>query len=498
MQKILPTIFLFLFVLIPTTSLASDNVLLDQGIAQYRAENYEEALELLLKARQTAPSAAVSYYLGLTYKSLEMHQEAKAQFLACLEQQQPVQEAYVELAETLYILGELDAAGEWLNKAGQAGARPAQIQFLSGLLLSKEGRYDESLDAFSRAKGLDASLVRSADFQSALVLIRMRRYEDARKGLQAIAAMDPTSDFASFALEYDKALAKTIEDSRKWIITAGLSYQYDDNVLLKPSGDIPGIDITGEADSSIVAALGIVSPSLESGRWSVNGRYNFYSKTHFSLNSHDLITNTVSLNPLYSMNKATVSFPLSYSHIWLDQKQYMGLFSFRPSLQALVSPGNIIQMSAGYSRHDMVKPPVDPDEDRDADIYTASAGYIRPFNQGSYVFNMIYEFSRQKTSGKNWENRGHRFTAGLLSPFFRSDLKLILSGDIFLQDYDNVNTIFDIKRQDRLYTGTANLRWEAGKRFTMNFQYSHTTADSNIFVYDYSRNIVTLGMELRF
>lgn len=498
-NKIFLILVFFLFILPLSLSSALGDVFSDQGIAQYKAENYEEALGLLLKAREAAPSSSlIAYYLGLTYKHLEKQQEAKNQFIAALNQTPPVQDAYTELIEILYILNELDAARQWLTKAELSGVSPAHIAFLNGLVLAKEGRHENSIAAFNKAKSLDSSLVQSADFQIALAQIKMRRFDDAKKSLQTISVIDPTSDMASFAQEYEKALAKTVEASRKWFVTAGLAYQYDDNVLLKPTEKIPGVLITNQSDSSIIATLGIVTPSLVSGQWSVYGQYNFYSSTHFSLHSHDIINNSVSVMPVYALPKGALSFPLSYSHLWLDQKEYMSLLSFKPTLQMIVSPEHIIQASAGYLKQEIIQPSLDPDEDRDANIYTASVGYIHPFNQGRNVFNLIYEFGKMDTDGRNWENRGHRVSTGLLLPFFRNDLNLILSGEVFFQDYNNINTVFGLKRQDWIYTGLANLRWDINKKISMNLQYSHTTADSNISVYDYKRNIYTVGMELQF
>jgi Tfp pilus assembly protein PilF len=497
--KLVSLIVLFLLVLAVSISFAADDPDLQRGISQYKAENYEEALELLLKAKASQPSSStVSYYLGLTYKQLEKHQLAKEQLILALSQTPAVQDAYTELIETLYLLDELSAARQWLTKAEQAGIAPAHIAFLDGLLSIKEGNYDHAIAAFNKAKGLDSSLTQTADFQIALANVKLRRYDEAKKSFQTIRAMAPNSDLAGFAQEYERALDKTVETSKKWQITAGVAYQYDSNVLLKPTHDITGVGITNESDSSIVATFGLITPTWVSGQWSLSGRYNFYSNTHFSLHTHDIITNTVSLTPAYTLGKGALSFPVSYSHVWLDQQQYLGLLSFRPTLQYMLAPGHIIQASAGYAKQEMKEAAIDPDEDRDANIYIFTAGYIHPFNNGKSLFNIFYEYAKMDTDGRNWENSGHRITAGLLLPFLRNDLNLILSGEALFQDYDNTNTVFGIKREDKIYTGSANLRWDISKITSINLQYSYTRADSNIAIYDYSRNIVTVGMELQF
>jgi hypothetical protein len=113
------------------------------------------------------------------------------------------------------------------------------------------------------------------------------------------------------------------------------------------------------------------------------------------------------------------------------------------------------------------------------------------------MFNLKYEFSKEDTKGKNWINNGNRINTGLLIPM--SDrVKLIMSGDLFMQDYKNTHTIFGKKRQDVIYTGSGTLMFEILRGLNVLLQYTHATADSNIAIYDYNRNIYTAGFEYRF
>src|SRR3972149_2663064 len=51
---------------------------LSRGIEEYKDENFEEALELLVKARKEDPASSLAaFYLGLTYKQLMNYKEAK-------------------------------------------------------------------------------------------------------------------------------------------------------------------------------------------------------------------------------------------------------------------------------------------------------------------------------------------------------------------------------------------------------------------------------------
>jgi hypothetical protein len=55
-----------------------------------------------------------------------------------------------------------------------------------------------------------------------------------------------------------------------------------------------------------------------------------------------------------------------------------------------------------------------------------------------------------------------------------------------------------VKRKDRSYTGTIGLTWSVIKHLDLIAQYLFTRVDSNIYAYDYQRELVSLGMELKF
>jgi hypothetical protein len=85
----------------------------------------------------------------------------------------------------------------------------------------------------------------------------------------------------------------------------------------------------------------------------------------------------------------------------------------------------------------------------------------------------------------------------LIPELFRKT-DLILSGDIFLQDYKNTHTVFGKKREDKSYTASATFLITLLKGLYLNLQYTFNRDDSNVAVYDYNRNIYTVGFEYRF
>lgn len=480
---------------------AGDKVLasnIDQGLAEFKDEKYEEAMEFFLKAMEQEPaSATAAYHLGLTYKQLGNYNEAAKYLLEAVTNKSPIIEASLELADAYYNLDDLKKAGEWIGKAEKEGIKPAETAFLKGLILMKEGDNESAITAFTKAKETDKSLTQAATFQIAIAYANDRRLKEAGESFRAVITVDPATDIASYAKEYETFIARSIEAHKTWRLTASAAYQYDDNVVLKPSTAIPALEITGEKDSGIAANLRLDYTPLLSGKWLFNGQYSINTTTYFDTNSHNLFVHNMTLMPGYNIKRGAITLPLTYTYALVHEEAYMTVASARPTLNLQFKSGDIGQLTLGYAKRTMQQPALDPDEDRDGDIYSASAGYVHTFDQNRGVINARYELSREQTAGRNWDNIGNKLNFGALIPL-KERLRLTVSGEAYWQDYKYTNTAFEIKRADRTYTGAVAVLWNIYKAIELNIQYSYTKANSNIAVYDYNRNVYTVGMECSF
>lgn len=473
---------------------------LDTGIKEYQAENYEEALEALSLARSQQPnSSLIAYYLGLTHKQMGNYKEAIGQFKDALRLAPPQKDAYPELIETLYFLGENKEAKDWLMRAEKENIKLGQLSFLRGLILLREKDETGALQAFKKAKEIDSSLSQASDIQMARIYARQRKFSKAKESLRAVISIDPTSETASFAKEYEDALARSVQQHKPWSVVAGVAYQYDDNSLLKPSQRIPGVVVSGEKDSSLVTSLRFIYTPLLEAPWVFTGQYSSYTNTYFDNHKLNLIHQSVSFTPGYSFKQGMLTVPVSFGYQWLREKEYLYLTQARPTLHLTFSGDHILRFSAGYARREMLRPPPnhDPREERDGNIWSVSSGYLHPLKGGEGLVYFNYEFSTDDTEGKNWENIGNRFTLGLTYPMMRR-LSLSLVGDLLLQDYRHTHSFYGMERSDRIYSGSAGLRYEIIKGLKLNLQYTHTRADSNIDVYQYRRNVVQMGAEYTF
>ncbi|MEO5360241.1 MAG: tetratricopeptide repeat protein [Nitrospirota bacterium] len=493
------TVIIVALFLFSASILMAAEVKLDEGIAALKEENFEEAIIFFKKAKLSQPgSSAVAYYLGVALKKTGDIKGAEESFTEAINIVPPVEEAYTELIEVCYSQGKLSAAKDWIAKAEAAKVRPAAVAFLKGLVLLKEDDNSGAIEALNKAKELDPSLTQTVNYQLAAAYNKERKFTDAKTALEAVIEADPSSDMASFAREYQKAVEDNIASNKEWRFTVGIAYRYDDNVLLKPEDGIPGVDISGQRDSAILNTFRIdYQPNLGSSQWFLNMQYNLISNYYFHNESHNLFIQSLTANPGYNFKDGAVYLPVTYNYALLKGKNYMGLLSVKPTANWMFEKDHIAQAFAGYERRDMLGTISDPDEDRTGNRYLTGAGYIYILSQGKGMLNFRYEYSQDLTEGQNWANMGNKLTAGATLPII-DDLYGILNFEAFFQKYKYDHTVFGYKRRDDTYTGTAGVVWQATKFMDVSVQYSHTTAYSNIYLYKYDRNMYTTGVEFKF
>ncbi len=480
---------------------------LEEGIVQYRLENFEEALALLEKSRaQQRQSSVAAFYLGMARKQGGDLSGAIKDLTDAATLKPPVLDAYLELADAHHVAGDDKKALEWANRSETAGVRPGQSAFIKGIILAGQGKGEDAVKAFEKAKKLDAALAQPADLQIAMVMAGSRKLTRARDALRAVVAADPNSEIASYAKEYEQSFTRIIEDYRTWHATLGIGYLYDDNAISNPSNAGARAQIgdpTGQRDFATLGTLRLDYSPMLSGDLVFNAQYLLQSTTYANANTDaanpSTIINSLTLNPGYSLGGSVLSLPVNYSHVLLREQKYQQMIGARPTWSWLLAPQHILQGGVSYTRRDMLQDPLAPEEDRDANLWGASLGHVFSYGNRGGMAAVRYEFTFDATKGSNWENRGHRVSLNGVVPL-TDDLKLNLSGEVASLDYLKPNMLIGngVKRDDTTWFGTVGLSYSLNRHATLNAQYSHTTAQSNIPVYGYNRNTFSTGLEFSF
>ncbi len=474
---------------------------LDKGIALYQREQDDEAASMLKKARgEDPPSTRAAYYLGLVYKRLQNYTEAKVHLNDAVTGSPKIKEALIELVEVLYQLGETDEAFKWIVVAEETGVRPAQTAFLKGLVSAKAGKNPEAIEAFKNARDLDKALTQSADYQIGLIHLKDKSWDEAEKTFQEVVIVDPNSDIAAFANEYMKAMQRRQETEKPFRLQAGVYFEYDDNVILKP-GDVTTVgDIGNEEDTREVVTANAEWAHRFSDRWGVRLQYDLYFANQTSLDAFDLHSHTWGFVPVYqpASQNWTVSMPLQYNHTWVDRGGFLSSETINPLVNFKITERQTGQIGVKLQLKDYLRASVNDNEDRDAFRAAPGVSWLMLFWDNKAILNLRYELDAEDTDGRNWDYFGHRFTASVRVPFFLDKLYLTLAGDVYLQDFENMHSTFNVEREDEAYTASTQFSYDLTRNFQLQLRYTYVDHDSNIAIYKYGRNVISGGVLSKF
>jgi len=478
-----------------------DDELMKKGIYLYRQENYDEALEIFQDmTEKSGGSSLAEYYLGLTYKRLENYVEAKKHLEKSLNLRPKIKGALIELIDLLYRLGDHEQATKWITVAEEEGIRPAQAKFLKGLTLQKAGDYEGSIKAFEESIDLDDRLTQSANYQIGVNYIKMKRFQDARYIFKETFAVDPYSDIADYADKYINALDRKIERQRPFHFSAKFAYEYDSNVLLQPA-DSPFITEVSDQDDTrqVFDVKGDYTFRTEDNFLSLKTGYGLHVAKQNNFGKYNIIGNNISAQGNLSFNKVLVTFPVNYSHTNTgnDMKNYLSSFTVGNINNVLTAKSQMAQLGILYKNDYYMRPTTLNDESRTGNEIIATAGYFWFFAENKGFVNIRYSFDKDWAKGANWRFIGNRVGVSLLYPFWEK-FKLTASGEMFFQNFDEKNSIFDKKRNDQVYSGATGLSYELMKGFELQVKYTYVNDRSTLSVYEYDRNIVSAGCEYRF
>ncbi len=499
----------------------------EAGMREFKEENYEEALTYFLKARQADPSSStVAFYTGLTYKIIENYKEAVPYLKDAVNLTPHVREAVVELVDALYQTDDLKGAAQYVEIGEREGIQPARIQFLKGLILVKEKKNAEAIVAFNKAKELDKSLAQAAEFQIANALIKEGRFKEARNRFAATTQLNPASDIAMFARDYENILSEKLEREKPWRFSVGMGYKYDTNVVARPGGGAIADQISGERDfgMNLSVRMGYTAPFSFTTPYSLSFQYSLFAERYFRRDDYNTATNIFSVTPGYNFSRFSLSLPISYGYSnlqgdarfntgknsdflndpynWFVDTKYLQYTTVTPTLRFLVTLANVAEVAVGYAKKKYFENPVHPGpltpaEDRSGYQWNAALGWTYFFKEGKGLWSTRYTFANEETDGDNWSYRENRFSSSLLYPLSKA-LRLQLSGDAAFTEYVHVNTFFDMQRRDEIYNGSVGLLYEILKNTDIITQYTYIRNKSNISTYDYTREVLMVGIEYRY
>ncbi len=312
-------------------------------------------------------------------------------------------------------------------------------------------------------------------------------------GSAAFAAPNPegTKDIKQKPEKVAPPKASKKEKKYDWLeIKVGLYWQYDDNVVLlnEDKNLVPDY-----STDKLVTTVTLRATPFKKGNWKFGAQYDFYNAAHSDVEYMEIQTHSLLLFGFWSKRPSYLYFPLSANMYLLDNTTYLNTVRFSPTFYYEQSNKWLgsVTLSAEVLNYKLASD----------DMYDA-VDYLVRFSETYLLkrdtwFKGYVSYNYLKADEQYVSYAGPKVFLGFHTKLLW-DVEGELSASYHYRDYRLENPTTHISRVDKRTIFNAVLRRPFGHGISAFARYTYVENNSNETNYDYSRNIITFGIEWRY
>ena len=504
-------------------------VLLAQATMAYDEKKYQETLDLLNQAHERDPqNARILYYLGLTHLALKQPDIAQQKLEAARKLKPDDLFIRFQLGMSYFALHQYDQAKPLLFDVYEEQPDMDGLGFCVGFLRYREKDYDDALAAFKTAKTTDPNIKQLTLFYRGMVNGVLGLPEQAIVELDEAVKTEAISPLTQGAIQLRDTLAagrRTTKERKRLTAQLSIGGFYDDNVAINPNKNS---DATVKAlRTRKTTSPGVLASALLNYAWLRHGpfestvRYSFFQTLNVNdnLSRFNIMDHLVGIGGFYRGTTFDLPYQLAvdytYDYLWLDFDPFLSRQT--PSFSAtLVEPvitlpvlGPVGNLTTAVLRYQVKKffneaASTDPlqrfgSDKRDGYNTMLGITHVFRFAEDKHLLRIGYQYDNENTDGSNFTYHGNRFLTGGQATLPIDGLRLSYSFDIHWRDYNaGPNTIFPtaapgtVSRDDTQKNHLVQLVKDLPYNLSVTGQYQRIRNDSNIAVYDYTKNVFTV------
>ena len=505
------TVLLILLAALPGLAITPyDDVLVQRAMQNMQQENYDEAVAQLTEAWEKGThTPEKAFLLGQVYRTMLNYPKAKEYLKEALRLKPDFHQAELMLADTLIALDQPKEAVPLLQKLEASGFEPGQTAFLLGVTATKDGKYSQALDYFRKAEA-DPRMAQEAKFQASLALAALNRLQEAKKTMAESIAVNPQSQTADFAKRYMGVLTERAEALRPFHITASMGYDYDSNISVSPASPGQVTKISGKGGSVFTQTALLEYTVNPAGPFSVLGQYSYFQNFHPTVQGFDIQSSFWGITPTYGFKNGRFWFPCSYTYMDLQSDKYYTGFLFTPTYLHLFTENIGLELGAKYNRQYYPSPVFFKQDIRSGKAYGGSVGMYYFFKKQTGYAQLRASVEQNNTVGSNWDSFTYRLLMAVLYPIterWKCNIFLDLMHQPFDNPFYNGTTVGNVEgapllpqpnRLDQILIFGLQTSYELIKGLDFNIHWYYIRDNSNITLYNYSRQIVGCQFTYRY
>jgi tetratricopeptide (TPR) repeat protein len=389
----------------------------------------------------------------------------------------------IELKDYAGAIGHLKKALEL--KPGDQAARVSL-----GLAYARSGDNGKAKEVLQQAVVADASDGR-ARYELALVLAKLGQQDDAKAHMVMVAKSNEPE--LSAAAQVFLGEGGTERKTGFGLALSG-GLQYDSNVILEQ--DAPTTPGEKNADWRGVLALNGTYSFLNDERLGAEAAYKLYQSLHRNLSDYNVQQHTAVLAGRYELTKtvsANIEYDFRYTFVGGDHYSTTNWLGLRFPAKLLAD--SLTELHAAYELKRFFDTPVFKGlTDKNAANAAVGIGHTVMLGKTAGIA-VDYTYDADSAEVESWSYAGNKVTVNGLAEWVGH--KFFGSLSYYDRQYAAVAPGAPEKRHDGAQEYSVGVSRKAGRDLTVTLSDLYTIHDSNLAVYQYTRNVISLMVEIR-
>jgi Tfp pilus assembly protein PilF len=503
-----------------------------QAVLDFEDRRYDAALQNLRRALELEPDHLDAlYYTGLVHLAQQRPAEA-VPFLERARARAP-QDPIVafQLGLAFFAQQSYDRAQPLLEEAFRAQPALDGLGYYVGFMRYRNKDYQGAVNAFRASRARDPEIQQLTRLYTGLALAVLGLPSQAAAQVEEGLRLAPGSALTGPAERLRDSIVAARERQKRLTLEARLGFFYDDNVAVVPESSVrePLTRLLRDRDHTSTGELfGLRAEYVfyrEAGL-DLSAGYSFFATYNNDLPDFNVTSHLGTLGTAYTTTflgrPMQLGSQYAFDILFLNEDEFIRRHTVTAFAALVASDQHLTQVFGRYQRKDFAEaPPRPPSEEiRDANNVMVGAIHLLRFAQDRHFLKAGYQFDVEDTEGRNYAYYGHRLLVGgqytvPWSPFAvaagssQGHLRLRYDLDVHFRDYLHRNTILPtgrqgtLRRHDKEITNVVraelplpNLLGAVGAPawggFTLSGEYQSTINLSNVDVFDYRRNVLSL------
>ena len=487
------------------------DVYVAQAILDIDDKRYDAALANLKKALEVAPDHVEAlYYTGVAYAA-QRKPEQGVPFLEKARAKAPNDAAIAfQLGLAFFAQQQYERAQPLFEEVFKTNPDLDGLGYYTGFLRYRNKDYRGALAAFRAGRSTDVEVQQLTRFYSGLALGVLGLPQQAAAEVEQALKLAPGTPLIGPAERLRDTLVASRQAERRFSLETRFGMTYDDNVDVRPTPNNrePSVaEIRTHRHESFGELFGVRADYVwwKTEDWESSVGYSFFTTYNNEVPKFNVLSHVGSLGLTRKLSlgalPAQVSVLYAFDTLALEGKEFLTRNTLSLSAAVVESEMHLTQLFARYQEKDFAtttNPRPVPQESRDANNWMFGFLHLLRFAQDKHFVKAGWQIDYDDTAGRNYEYLGQRFSLGGQYTLPWRAVRLKYDLDAHLREYRNRNSILPTyapgtkKRQDEEVTNVFRAELPLPRNFTLAAEYQATRTHSNIEVFDFGRNVVSL------